>query len=179
MIRRLATSLLTLVALVSAVNVVCGAETVSTRHTREVTLNRQAPLVGHLPANQSMRIVLMLPLRDQAGLDNFLKEVYTPSSPSYRQFLTVEQFTEKFGPTRSDYETVKAFARDNGFQIAATSRNRMIVQVVGSVATIEKAFHLSMNIYQHPTEARTFDSPDREPTADMPVQLWHISGLGQ
>jgi kumamolisin len=34
-----------------------------------------------------------------------------------------------------------------------------------------------MGVYQHPTENRTFFSPDREPTADLAVQLWHITGL--
>ena len=73
-----------------------------TRHVREVTLNGQAPFVGRLPATQSMRIDIVLPVRDQAGLDNFLQEVYDPSSPTYRQFLTVEQFTERFGPSQED-----------------------------------------------------------------------------
>src|SRR5208282_3139595 len=31
--------------------------------------------------------------------------------------------------------------------------------------------------YQHPTEDRTFYAPDREPTPDLSVRLWHISGL--
>jgi hypothetical protein len=34
-----------------------------------------------------------------------------------------------------------------------------------------------MGVYQHPTENRTFYSPDREPTVDLPFPLWHISGL--
>ena len=179
MIRRFGTSLLAIVALVSAASVICSAEQgLSTRHTREVTVNGQAPVVGHLPANQNMRLALMLPIRDQAGLDNFLKDLYDRSSASYRQFLTVEQFTEKFGPSQSDYETVKQWAKDNGFKVVATARNRMIVQVTGSVATIENAFHVKMNTYQHPTEGRTFYAPDREPTtSDLSVQLWHISGL--
>ncbi len=178
MIRRMAMFFLACAALASAVNV-CRAESMPllTRHTREVTRNGKAPLVGHLPANQSMRIVLGLPIRDQAGLDSLLKELYDPSSLSYRKFLTVEQFTERFGPTQQDYDTVKEWAGDNGFEVVAESRNRMIVQVIGSVATIERAFHVGMNMYQHPSEARTFYAPDREPTADMAVQLWHISGL--
>jgi len=45
------------------------------------------------------------------------------------------------------------------------------------VETIERAFHVTMGVYQHPTENRTFFAPDREPTADLPFQLWHISGL--
>ena len=53
----------------------------------------------------------------------------------------------------------------------------MDVQVKGTVAAIEKAFHVTMGVYQHPTENRTFFAPDREPTVDLPFQLWHISGL--
>ena len=47
--------------------------------------------------------MIVLPLRNQTALDNFLKELYNPSSPSYRQFLTVEEFTTEFGPTQQDY----------------------------------------------------------------------------
>ena len=53
----------------------------------------------------------------------------------------------------------------------------MDVQVKGPVSAIEAAFHVNMMTYQHPTENRIFYAPDREPTTDLPFQLWHISGL--
>src|SRR5580692_3297854 len=34
-----------------------------------------------------------------------------------------------------------------------------------------------MGLYQHPTDNRIFYAPDREPTPDLAIQLWHISGL--
>lgn len=34
-----------------------------------------------------------------------------------------------------------------------------------------------MNVYQHPTELRTFFSPDREPSLDLNVAVAHIAGL--
>jgi kumamolisin len=177
MMRRSST-LLTIVALVLGVNIVCHAQSqLLTRHVREMTLNGQAPVVGHLPATQSMRLVLVLPLRNQETLDNFLRELYTPSSPSYRQFLTVEEFTARFGPSQKDYDAVIRFAEANGFKVVGTSRNRLNLDVAGSVASIEQAFHLTMGLYQHPRENRTFYAPDREPTLDLPFQLWHISGL--
>lgn len=37
--------------------------------------------------------LLVLPLRNQAALEQSLKELYDPSSVSYRQYLTVEEFT--------------------------------------------------------------------------------------
>ncbi len=53
----------------------------------------------------------------------------------------------------------------------------MEVQVKGPVSAIEKAFHVSMMSYQHPSENRTFFAPDREPTTNLGFSLWHISGL--
>jgi kumamolisin len=168
-----------MVALVSAVSIVCLAQPQSllTHHVREATLNGQAHYVGPLPATQSMRLVLALPIRNQAALDNFLKEVYDPSSGSYRQFFTVEEFTARFGPSQQDYDEVIRFAEIHGFTVVSTSRNRLNLDVTGSVAAIEEAFHLKMGNYLLPSENRTFYAPDREPTPDLAVRLWHISGL--
>jgi len=178
-IGRLSVSLLTIVAIISGVTIISQAqpEPLLTRHVREVTRNGQAHLVGHLPATQSMRLVLVLPHRNQAELDDFLKELYDPQSASYRKFLTVEEFTARFGPTQEDYDSVIRFAEANGFTVVGTSRNRMNLDVTGSVANVEKALHLAMGVYQHPTENRTFFAPDREPALDLALQLWHISGL--
>jgi subtilase family serine protease len=148
-----------------------------TRHLHSAVANGQAKVVGQLPATQILRLVIVLPLRNQTELDNLLTDLYNPSSPSYHHFLTVDQFTAEFGPTQEDYNTALAFAEDNGFTVVATSRNRLNIQVTGTVATIQRAFHVTMRTYQHPTENRIFYSPDREPTVDLPFQLWHISGL--
>jgi subtilase family serine protease len=179
MIRRMSISLLTVVALLAIVSVVCQAESLPllTRHVREVTVNGQAPSIGRLPATQSMRIDIVLPLRDQAGLDRFLQAVYDPSSPLYRQFLTVREFTQRFGPTRSQYDSLVRFAEANGFTVVGGSRDAMDVQLKGSVENIESTFHVNLGVYQHPTENRNFYAPDREPTIDLPFQLWHITGL--
>ncbi len=177
--RKSSSFLFTLAAIVLAVNIVCQAQsqTLLTRHVREAVLNGEAQSAGRLPATQSMRLVLVLPHRNPAELDNFLKELYDPHSPSYRHFLTVEEFTARFGPSQADYDSVIRFAEANGFAVVGTSRNRMNLDVTGSVASIETAFHLTMGVYQHPTENRTFFAPDREPTVDLPFQLWHITGL--
>jgi kumamolisin len=148
-----------------------------TRHVRQETLNGQAPRVGRLPAAQSMRLTLVLPHRNEAELQALLKDLYDPSSPSYRQFLTVDEFTARFGPSQEDYDAVTRFAEANGLTVVGTSRNRMNLDVTGPVANIEAALHVTMGTYRHPTEDRTFFAPDREPTPDLGVQLWHIAGL--
>jgi subtilase family serine protease len=178
-IRRLGVLLLTIVAIMSGATIVSQAQSQSTftRNVRDAVLNGEAKLVERLPATQSMRLVFVLPQRNQAELDNFLRDLYDPFSPSYRKFLSVEEFTAKFGPSQEDYDSVIHFAEANGLTVAGTARNRMNVDVTGSVASIEKALHVNMGVYQHPTENRTFYAPDREPTMDMSVQLWRVAGL--
>jgi subtilase family serine protease len=176
MIRRVSTVLLAVVAMVLLVSFVsqAHAQSLMTRHEREVTLNGQAEPVGRLPGTQVMRLVVTLPLRHQPELANFLQELYDPSSSSYRHFLTVEEFTARFGPSQEDYDAVLHFAEANGLAVVSTSANRMNVDVKAPVAKIEKALHITMGVYQHPIENRTFYAPDREPTVDLPFQLWHI-----
>ncbi len=148
-----------------------------TRHVREAVSRGQAAWAGRLPATQSLKLSIALPLRNESQLHQVLQQLYDPRSPSYHQFLSVKEFTEQFGPSQEDYDAVISFAQSNGLTVRGTAANRMIVDVTGPVAHIEAAFHVNMGVYQHPTENRTFYAPDREPTADLPVALWHISGL--
>jgi subtilase family serine protease len=179
MIRRVSVCLLTLAVMMSIASIYSEAEAQSlmTRHVREVTVNGQAQSVGRLPASQTMKLDLVLALRHQPELENFLQELYDSSSPSYRKFLTVEEFTARFGASQEDYDAVLQFAKANGFKVIGTSRNRMNVQVTGTVGSVERAFHVTIGVYQHPSEKRTFYAPDREPTVDLSFALWHITGL--
>ncbi len=148
-----------------------------TRHMREAVSSGQAAWVGRLPATQYLQLNIALPLRNESELDELLQQIYSPQSSSYRQFLSVEEFTGQFGPSQEDYDAVISFAKANGLTVTGTAPNRMIVDVTGPAANIEGAFHVNMGMYQHPTEDRTFYAPDREPRADLPVVLWHITGL--
>jgi subtilase family serine protease len=148
-----------------------------TTHVPAAVSNGLAPLVGRVPATQRLNLAISLPLRNEAELDDFIQEIYDPQSPNYRRFLSVEEFTLEFGPSATDYAAVLNFAQANGFDVIDVAANRMVLDVEGPAANIESAFHVTMNIYQHPTESRTFYAPDREPAADLDVPLLHISGL--
>jgi len=178
MIRRLSL-VLTIVAMVAGAAMVCQAQPqpLLTRHVLGVVLNGQAPFVAGLPATQSLHFDIVLPVRDPAGLDNFLQEVYDPSSPNYRQFLTVEQFTQMFGPSQEHWDALTRFATANRFTVTGGSRDAMDLRLKGSVADIEAAFHVTLALYHDPIENRDFYALDREPTVDLPFQLMHISGL--
>jgi subtilase family serine protease len=148
-----------------------------TTHVPEAVSTGLAPLVGHLPSTQRLSLAISLPLRNESELDVLLQQLYDPQSPSYHQYLSVQEFAARFGPVESDYAAVLNFAAANGLAVIDTFGNHMVVDVEGPAANIESAFHISLSIYQHPTENRTFYAPDREPTPDLDVPLLHISGL--
>ena len=177
MVRKIGLYLLTVLALLPITTLNSQAQSVLTRHTREVTRTGEARLVGRLPASQTLQLDIVLSVRDQAGLDAFVAAVNDPYSPSYRQFLTVPEFTQRFGPTQQDYDAVLAFAKASGLAVVGGTRDGLDVQVKGSVAAVQSAFHVNMLTFRHPTEGRTFYAPDREPTTSLPFSLWHVSGL--
>jgi hypothetical protein len=133
--------------------------------------------IGPLPADTNLRLAIGLPLRNQAALTDLLQQIYDPASTNYQHYLTPEQFNEQFGPTEQDYQAVIAFAKAHGFTITGTHSNRVLLDVIGSVADIENTLHVKMNTYQHPTENRTFYAPDREPSVDLAVAITDFNGL--
>jgi kumamolisin len=152
-------------------------QTLMTRHVRDEVVNGKAQLIGHLPATQTLRFDIVLPLRDRAGLQSFLQDLNDSSSPAYHQFLQPQEFTARFGPTQEDWDALVAFAKASGFEVGGGTRDSRDLWLTGSVANIEKAFHVSMGVYQDPTEDRQFYAIDREPTVNLPFPLWHITGL--
>jgi hypothetical protein len=137
---------------------------------------RSRPLAP-LPGSQNLELALTLPLRNTEALTNLLQQLYDPASPLYRKYLTPEQFTERFGPTERDYQKVITFARSHGLTVSGTHPNRAVLDVRGPVAKMEEAFQMRMWTYRHPSESRTFFSPDAEPSVDPDLPIEAISGL--
>jgi subtilase family serine protease len=177
MLRALRLACVVLVAALSAEMVNPAMRSCMTRHVREVVRSGRAKRVGKLSGSQVMKLNIVLPLRDQAGLETFLKNLYDSSSRSYRRFLTVRQFTEQFGPTQKNYDAVVRFAKSNHLTVIGGSRDGMNVEVSAPVSAIESALHVTLRTYRHPTENRNFYAPDKEPTTNLSFSLWHISGL--
>jgi subtilase family serine protease len=179
MVRRFSILLPRIVVFALAFNLLCQAQSqLLTKHVRDAVVNGQAQLIGHLPANQTLRFDIVLPLRDRAGLQSFLQELYDPSSASFHQFLKPQEFTARFGPSQENWDALVAFAKASGFEVVGGTRDSRDLWLTGTVANIEKAFHVTLGLYQDLADNnRQFFAVDREPTVNLPFQLWHITGL--
>lgn len=135
------------------------------------------PPQGQLDASTRLKLSISLPLHNPEALTNLLAQIYDPANPSYRHYLTPEEFDARFGPTEADYQAVIAFAMNSGFTVTAQHPNRMLLEVSAAVADVERALQVTLRTYTHPTESRTFFAPDVEPAFGPGVPILHIAGL--
>lgn len=144
-------------------------------HVPKIT--RRLSPQGRLNANYHLDLAIGLPLRHREQLTNLLADLYNPSSPNFHRYLTSDQFTASFGPSLEDYQKVIDFAKAHGLVVKKTHPNRTLLDVSGSVADIEQAFHVHLLTYRHPVEPRTFFAPDTEPSLDLATPVLAVSGL--
>jgi hypothetical protein len=144
-------------------------------HVPAAVTNLQA--IGRLPGTNHLHLCIGLPVRNPQDLDDLLHRLYDPASPDYHQYLNPKQFTAQFGPSEADYQSLIAFAKSSGLAVTTAYANRMLLDVEGSVADIEKTFHITLRTYHHPRENRDFYAPDTEPTVSISVPILHVTGL--
>jgi len=155
-----------------------GGHAMLAPHLPVAVANGQAAMTGAVSPQQSLNLAIHLPVRNQAELTQLLHDLYDPKSPNFHKYLNVSEFTKRFAVTAADYNAVVAWAKANGLTVTAKTPNRRLLAVQGSVGTVNRAFHVKINYYRHPGGARTFYSPDREPTvAGLSVPLLQITGL--
>jgi subtilase family serine protease len=161
-----------------AATVPVSAATLQSPIVPAAVARHSATLVGHMDPSTRLRLEIVLPMRDLAGLRSLLdNQVYNPHSALFRHYLSVAEFTGRFGPSQSDYRSAMKFFNDNGFAVTHTFANRYMFQVEGAAADVERVLDIRLNLYKHPTENRNFMALDREPTLALGVPVLSISGL--
>src|ERR1700691_88640 len=98
-------------------------------------------------ALQGMSIHFTLSAAQQTSVTALLKAQQTPSSSSYRQWLTTEQFADQFGMNQADIEKVTAWLQSQGFTIDHVAESRNSIRFSGTVAQAEQAFHTQIHKY--------------------------------
>jgi kumamolisin len=71
-------------------------------------------------------------------------------APRTRQYLTREEFEERYGAAPADVESVSAFAREHGLTVVATSLPRRTVTIEGTAAKFAIAFVTTFFHFAYP-----------------------------
>lgn len=129
-----------------------------------------AKLVSHYDATQMLRLVIGLKPPHPEEEQKFLDDLQNKDSQEFHHFLTAKEWNARFGPSPEDERTVADWAQSQGLTITNRYPNRLLVDIEAPVATIEKAFNVTINSYQ--LGARAFFSNDRDP--ELPQSLSSI-----
>jgi len=84
----------------------------------------------------------------QADLAQLLADQQNPASPRYRQWLTPEQFGDRFGLSAGDTAKVSAWLQGAGFSIEHQARGRNWIAFSGTAGQVARALHTPVHIFQ-------------------------------
>jgi hypothetical protein len=139
-------------------------------HIPKAVLEGRAKAVGPYNPDQMLRLVIGLKHPKIAEEEQFLRDVQTKDSPLFHQFLTPEQWNERFAPSAQDEQAVVDWANAQGLTLTQRYPNHLLVDVQAKVSTIQQAFNIEIKTYTLGAESRF--SNDRDPV--MPANLANI-----
>ncbi len=139
----------------------------------------KARALGRLDAKQPVQFAFTLPVQKQAELDDYLRRLYTPGDPLYRQFLRTGEFESLFGPTQAQYDALIAFAERSGLRVVTRHSNRLVLNVAAPAETVETALNVRLLRFQSAANGRESHAPDQEPAlpADVAALVSGVVGL--
>jgi parallel beta-helix repeat protein len=107
----------------------------------------KARFLGPVSPDEQLSLQFMLPLRDSAGLQSFLSEVYNPASRLYHHFLTPSQFYASYGPDQNEVTALIAYMHSKGIQVHISTMNPNVAEVRGTVRQIQDALKTQINSF--------------------------------
>jgi kumamolisin len=70
--------------------------------------------------------------------------------PGRRKFLSVTEFTQKYGAAPQDLHKVEKFATSHGLKVVKTNAAHRIIIVSGTVSQMQSAFAVDLGLYESP-----------------------------
>ena len=90
---------------------------------------------------------IFLRLRDLPGATRLASDVSTPGSPSYRHFVTPQQWIDRFSPDQQSYDALVSWLKQGGFTITGTPDSRLFVVFRGPAIKVNELFGTSLRTY--------------------------------
>ena len=104
--------------------------------------------LGREDAAKVIEVSVWLHLRNRAQFDALAQSLYDRTSPNYRHWLKSQDIAARFAPTADQASTIRGFLTAHNLKVIKTGPNNFYVRAQGTVADVEKAFHVELNNYQ-------------------------------
>jgi len=153
-----------LLGLLIVVNI--GGSTVSAQALANNTPGfvKKAKDLGEADLGAMMTATVWLKLHNENLLDRLTSDQYNKKSPGFHKWITQGDFNANFSPTAQEVKAVSNFLSAHGLAVVETAENNFYVKVQGTVADMEKTFHVSIHNYLY--KGQTYRSNNADPSTD-------------
>jgi len=128
-----------------------------------------------LPLNR-MLLLLKRTAAQQTALQQLLAQQQQRTSPLYHNWLTPQQFGDRFGASDGDIHTIVSWLQSHGFRVTNVTRGRTIIEFSGIERQLEAAFHTQVHKFVVNGEEHWANATDpRIPVAFAPVMEGFVS----
>jgi subtilase family serine protease len=118
--------------------------------------------VGTAASTQTAHVTLILKLHHQDALEDYIRQTVTPGSPHYQQFLTTEQFAQRYGATDAEIAQVQAYLRSQGLA-SEVLPSHLAIRTSGTLSQFGQLFHAPIHSYVSRENGRNFHKPVSAP----------------
>ncbi|MFZ0296997.1 MAG: S53 family peptidase, partial [Candidatus Sulfotelmatobacter sp.] len=121
---------------------------------------------------EHMLLTLLPDSTQQDVLNQLVEGQHNPESPYYHQWLTPEQYGERFGVSDSDAAQVVAWLLGHGMEVEELTAGHRSIIFSGTAATVQAAFHTAIHTYKIGDEVHHANVNDPE----IPAALVQVVG---
>ncbi|MGD0161718.1 MAG: protease pro-enzyme activation domain-containing protein [Candidatus Sulfotelmatobacter sp.] len=107
-----------------------------------------------------MLLTLLPDDAQQSAIAQLLDAQHNPESPYYHQWLTPEQYGDRFGVSEDDAAQVTAWLQAHGMTVEEVTAGRGSIVFSGTAAQVESAFHTQIHTYKIGNEVHHANASD-------------------
>jgi subtilase family serine protease len=94
---------------------------------------------------EHMRLLLRRPPGQEQALEQFVDRLHDPESPDFHQWLTAQEFGERYGLAQADLATITGWLQSQGFEVNLVYPNRVGIDFSGTAGQVREAFHTEIH----------------------------------
>jgi pseudomonalisin len=138
------------------------------------TLGNAAP-ASPAPAQQRMRIGIVVAHPHQAAESQALRSIYSPSSAHFHRFFTPRAYAKQFGVTKGAADDVRSWLASRGLRVEYASGARDYFLASGTVSQVQSLLGTQLNLYS--LKGASFMANASAPRVPARLHVLQVLGL--
>ena len=138
---------------------------------------KNAKDLGPVDPSTLITVTAWLKLHNEGQLDQLVKQQYTKGHPNFHLWITQYQFNAQFAPTANEAKAVQSWLNAHNLTTVEVEENNLYVKVQGTVADVEKAFHVQIDNFSFGGQAFRSNTSDPSINDSSGNHVAAITGL--